>query len=91
MNTSTLDRFQPRTGAVWLQSPGASESQDVKELAKYLCKAHTSQRIEDDTFALLLEYLLSFYVSRSMEERLFKKSIDYDRHFSRFLNKHKVF
>jgi len=78
-------------GAVWFQSPDETGSHDVKALAKYLCKAHASQRIEDETFALLLEYLLSFYISRSMDERLFKKSVDYDRHFSRFLNKLKVF
>lgn len=91
MNTATIDRFQPHIGAVWFQSPGASESHNVKALAKYLCKAHASQQIEDETFALLLEYLLSFYVSRNIEERLIKKSVDYDRHFSRIINKLKVF
>lgn len=75
----------PYVSEVWTQTFGRSKSQDVRSLAKYLCEAHSQKKIGDETFTLLLEILLSFYIENRFEERVLKKSDEFDRRLSRYL------
>lgn len=82
---ATLD--QPRSTSIdaWHKAFLSSEQQDVKELAAYLCKAHSQQKIGDETFKLLLECLLSFYVEKQIEERLLARSDAFGRRILRYV------
>jgi hypothetical protein len=75
----------------WRETFEMPDRQDIKSLAKYLCKAHSQKRISDETLTLLLEYLLSFYLEKRIEERISRKSAEFDRRLMRIFTKMMVF
>jgi len=79
------------TYKAWPKDLKTSEHQEVKALARYLCEAHSQMQIDDEKFTLLLEYLLSFYIERRMQERLSKKTDEFDRRLSRYFKEGLLF
>ncbi len=84
-SSTTLKRAEFDFREIWRQSFGNQDRQDIKSLANYLCEAHSQKRIGNETFTLLLECLLSFYIEKRLEERLYKKSEEFDRRLTKYL------
>jgi hypothetical protein len=87
MASSILEWPDSQAVEFWRETFEMPERHDIKSLAKYLCKAHSKRQISDETFTLLLEYLLTYYIEKGIEERFSRKSAEFDRRLTRLLTR----